>query len=119
MTCSNLLPVRSLFRPLVQRLEERLRFLRRLYQSGEGSPGWHHATVKIACAVFVLLDDRAIECDASKEPPGPRVGKNLGTHLPVGIALGVAADRAGSGAGIGPQLELTLQQILHAVLVHD
>src|SRR5882762_6428951 len=48
--------IRRLFRPLVERLEERLRILRRFYQSGKGSLGRYHATVEFARAVFVLLD---------------------------------------------------------------
>src|SRR6202012_5419738 len=68
--------------------------------------------------VVVVVEDGTIERDASEEAFGPRVGEELGVELPVSTGLGVAPDGTGGSGCISADLELVLQHILEALLVH-
>src|SRR5581483_6643362 len=49
----------------------------------------------------------------------PRIAQHLRLELPVGIGSGMTAYGPGSDAGIRSQFELAVQEVMHAVLVHD
>src|SRR5579863_9020328 len=66
----------------------------------------------------VLAHAGAVEIDAGEEPLAARVGEQLCSHLPVGRGLGIASHRAGGCGGVGANLELVLEQILKAALIH-
>src|SRR5436190_15404149 len=104
--------------PFGQALQERERSVRRAYCGQRGAEGLH-ASVELACAFAVHLDDRAIEFEPGKDSASAGVAENLRAHLPVGVGGCMAADRAGGDAGIGAKLELAVEQVLHAALVHD
>src|SRR5579862_9918485 len=76
-------------------------------------------TVELTGAVFVLLDNRAVEDGSRKDAPGAGIAKNLRAQFPVSIGSSGAPYWAGGDAGITAELELARKQFAHAVLIHD
>lgn len=88
-----------------------------------------HATVKDLVVVvvvsvidvsvaLVLAYRSAIEIDAGENAFTARIGEEFGIHIRRGVGLRVAADRSSSSRGVTANLELALEQCLHAILVH-
>ncbi len=72
--------------------------------------------VKGVDVAIVLANHRSAQRNAEKQAARARVRQDLGAHRQIGSGLGIASHRSGGGRGVGAQLELALQQVLHAVV---
>src|ERR1700761_583343 len=68
--------------------------------------------------VVVVVEDRAVKGDTGEEALRARIGEELGVELPVSAGLGVTADGTCRRRSISANLELVLQHVLKALLVH-
>lgn len=68
---------------------------------------------------MVLLDDSSVQGYAREHSTRTRVRQHLGSELPISFAFGLAPDWTGSHGGVCTKLELTRQQILHTLVIHD
>src|SRR3984885_11247697 len=76
------------------------------------------AVVEGGRVVEVLRDVVAGQIDAREETLGTRIGQELCIQLPVRAGLRVAAHGTSRSSGVAAQLDLVLQQVLEALLIH-
>src|SRR6516225_357816 len=65
---------------------------------------------------------RAIQRQACESALRARICEDLSVHLPVGVGRSMTAYRPGSRGSVAADLELTAEQVLHALVVledHD
>ena len=77
------------------------------------------APVEALVGIAVLADGRSLQRHAGKQASRPRLAENARPQLDVGGRLGVAADGTRGDRRVAADLELVLQQLLEAALVHD
>src|ERR1041384_6933967 len=80
----------------------------------EDDIGWHQPLIVGARGIVIRLDRCAAQVDSGEQPLGPRIDQDFVLHLPVGAGLGFAAHGTSGYSSFRAQLELRLQQLLHA-----
>src|ERR1700733_2673627 len=76
------------------------------------------AVVEGGRVVEVLRDVVAGQIDAREETLGTRIGQQFCIQLPIRAGLRVAAHGTGRSSDVAAQLNLVLQQVLEALLIH-
>src|SRR6185437_13520603 len=90
-----------------------------LYFPGQHLVRGHYVTVNLTHGIFVRLDDRAFQVHPGKHAFAARIGQNGRVHLPIHAGGSMSPHRACRSGSRSPHLEPALQQLVHALLVHD
>src|SRR5947209_949857 len=86
--------------------------------TGQNCAERHPVAVERRRVVIILRHLGAVKCDAGEKSLGPRIGQQFGIKLPVGACICVASNRARGSFRARADLELRIQEMLHAALVH-